>query len=209
MILAARDVVVETGAVAELMRAATLVERAAIAGPAYGGERAQRPQWARWDPRGGASAKLIRGNPDAEDWAPVDWVPGALMLLSVPSMKRIGGFDPSLFAYCEDIDLCLRARRAGYRVVVAIDAHAREMGHTISSEGYIYLNTLNSLRRREKHAPKREWVRGLSRASIDAFRSRVGSFMRSCMPLRRDTCRCRPVSFVQLGYALLSDAASW
>jgi len=43
----------------------------------------------------------------------VDWVTGAFMGFSRELFERVGGFDEDYFMYYEDVDFCLRARRAG------------------------------------------------------------------------------------------------
>jgi GT2 family glycosyltransferase len=46
-----------------------------------------------------------------------DWVPGAFMILRPEALRAVGGgFDESFFLYYEEVDLCRRLRRAGYRV---------------------------------------------------------------------------------------------
>ncbi len=55
------------------------------------------------------------------DWdharaAEVDWVSGACFLARRTAWDAIGGFDPSYFMYMEDVDLCWRVRREGWRV---------------------------------------------------------------------------------------------
>jgi N-acetylglucosaminyl-diphospho-decaprenol L-rhamnosyltransferase len=55
------------------------------------------------------------------DWdhsaaAEVDWVSGACLLVRRRTWEEIGGFDPRYFMYLEDVDLCWRARRAGWTV---------------------------------------------------------------------------------------------
>jgi GT2 family glycosyltransferase len=42
-----------------------------------------------------------------------DYVSGSCMMIPRSAIERIGLFDEPLFAYFEDVDLCLRARRAG------------------------------------------------------------------------------------------------
>lgn len=49
----------------------------------------------------------------------VEIVSGALLLLPRNVFEQLGGFDPGYFLHCEDMDLCRRARDAGYRVMYA------------------------------------------------------------------------------------------
>jgi GT2 family glycosyltransferase len=49
----------------------------------------------------------------------VENVSGALMLLRRTAFDRLGGFDPGYFLHCADLDLCRRARDAGYKVLLA------------------------------------------------------------------------------------------
>lgn len=46
--------------------------------------------------------------------SPVDWVAGAAMMVRREVMERIGLLDEGYFAYFEDTDYCLQARRAGW-----------------------------------------------------------------------------------------------
>jgi GT2 family glycosyltransferase len=48
--------------------------------------------------------------------ADVDAVSGAFMLMRADALHQVGGFDQQFFMYAEDIDLCMRFRRAGWRV---------------------------------------------------------------------------------------------
>jgi N-acetylglucosaminyl-diphospho-decaprenol L-rhamnosyltransferase len=45
----------------------------------------------------------------------VPWVVGAFFIVRREAWEAVGGFDPSYFLYFEDVDLCWRLRRAGWR----------------------------------------------------------------------------------------------
>jgi N-acetylglucosaminyl-diphospho-decaprenol L-rhamnosyltransferase len=49
----------------------------------------------------------------------VDWVCGAAMVIAGDFIRESGGFDPAIFLYGEDEDLCIAAHRAGRDVMVA------------------------------------------------------------------------------------------
>lgn len=51
-----------------------------------------------------------------------DFVSGCAMMLRREALERLGGFDPAYFMYGEDVDLCLRAKAAGYRIVAVPQA---------------------------------------------------------------------------------------
>ena len=133
VLLATQDVAVEPGAVEALAAALKAAPEAGIAGPLVfdserggtvlsRGERFALPficlprTWLR--PR--------RPRSQAYD---VSGVMGCLMLLTGACLESTGGFDARFFAYYEEVDLCIRARRAGFRVlcVPAAVAHHRGM----------------------------------------------------------------------------------
>lgn len=60
-----------------------------------------------------------------------DWVMGAAMMIRRRAMDTFGAFDPNIFLYFEDTDICRRAWEAGHRVTYTPVAkcmhyHARE-----------------------------------------------------------------------------------
>ena len=67
------------------------------------------------------------------DHAQLDFVYGCAMLLSARMLYAVGGFDERFFMYYEDVDLCLRARAAGYDVALAPDAHVWHLGSRSTS----------------------------------------------------------------------------
>ena len=62
----------------------------------------------------------LQGNaPNIEKIVDVDFVAGTALAIKKSVLDKIGLLDSKYPAYFEDIDLCFRARKAGYRVVVA------------------------------------------------------------------------------------------
>lgn len=51
----------------------------------------------------------------------VDWLAGLFLAMRAETFARLGGFDERYHLYCEDIDLCLRARAQGLRVLLLTD----------------------------------------------------------------------------------------
>ena len=45
---------------------------------------------------------------------PIDWVPGASMMIRRAVVDAIGGLDENYFLYFEETDFCLRALKAGF-----------------------------------------------------------------------------------------------
>ncbi len=67
----------------------------------------------------------LRDPESARAWIPVEWVEGACMAIRREVIERIGMLDPIFFAFYEEIDLCRRAIRAGYRVALVPGARIR------------------------------------------------------------------------------------
>ncbi len=108
-------------------------------------------------------------HPKAYDVVSLDteWVSGAAVLLRTSAMREVGGFEPRIFMYGEDVDLSWRLRCAGYRLRYV--ARAAVVHHTYSVaeevkplqalEG-IYVN----LCLRTRYAGRRQIAQGLSMA---------------------------------------------
>lgn len=47
---------------------------------------------------------------------PVDWISGAALMVRSEAFRAVEGFDPSMFLYMEDVDLCRRLRAAGWTI---------------------------------------------------------------------------------------------
>jgi hypothetical protein len=58
--------------------------------------------------------KKLRGHTQIKE---VDWLTGAFMLFRKSILEKVGGFDEDYFMYTEEVDLCYRVRRAGWKVL--------------------------------------------------------------------------------------------
>jgi GT2 family glycosyltransferase len=82
---------------------------------------------------------------DGVGWESVDYPHGTLMMLRRDCLEEIGLFDERYFSYCEEADLALRARRAGWEVGLVRGARVQNM-HLGSSVWLVdYLQTRNTL----------------------------------------------------------------
>lgn len=94
-----------------------------------------------------------------EDTKKVDWVPGTCLLARRDVIQRIGLFDPTFFAYMEEIDWCIRGRCAGYTSAFVPKA---KIWHKVSASGgplhYRYYLTRNQFWLMKKHASRKQYL---------------------------------------------------
>lgn len=108
-------------------------------------------------------------------------VSGAAMLVRRTVWERLGGFDERYFAYFEDVDLCLRARREGFKVRVAPRAVVWHKGRA-STGGVVppqslYYATRNHLMLMAEH--------GRGGRAARAARSMTVAFLNAAYALHR------------------------
>jgi GT2 family glycosyltransferase len=157
----------------------------------------------------------------------VDWVIGNGYLVRRAALERIGLLDENLFAYNEDVDWCLRARAAGFRIVYAGTAAIVHKGgsssaHRGSFPGW-YLVARNSVLIARKHGRWHQqlrfalqcggaWAARLLRAMAlrlvpgnRAARARGANLWTMELAFGRglmDALRGRPIPFAQLGLSV-------
>lgn len=68
-----------------------------------------------------------------------DWVNGACMVIPRTAWQQVGGFDTRYFMYCEDVDLCLRLRLAGWQLAAAPSAKVLHQGTRASHRQWQHL----------------------------------------------------------------------
>lgn len=147
VLLLTHDARLRAGTVAALLKAARAAPEFGVLGPVLW----SRSDGAPWS-YGGTGAPWRPGvhrrapRPDDDAVVECDWVDGAAMLVRREVFDRVGGFDERYFMYLEEPDLCLRARRAGWRVGVVTDAWAeQEPGAPRRPGAYSYLLMRNGL----------------------------------------------------------------
>jgi GT2 family glycosyltransferase len=79
-------------------------------------------------------------------WEAADYPHGTLMALRRSCVAEIGLFDESYFSYCEEADLGLRARRAGWAIGLVRGARVRNTHLGTSVAAVDYLQERNTLR---------------------------------------------------------------
>ena len=124
------DVVLQPGAVGELLGALEADPQAAIAGPQIIDAAGEVELSARAFPsiltgvlgRSSVATRLLQRAGAAPSGvaaalarrpAVVDWISGACMLIRRDAYEQLGGFDEGYWMYWEDADLCLRQAQAG------------------------------------------------------------------------------------------------
>ncbi|MGZ4462565.1 MAG: glycosyltransferase family 2 protein, partial [Gaiellaceae bacterium] len=79
-------------------------------------------------PRSGWMDEVVRKPSEYERRGSPDWISGACMLVRRSLLERLEGLDEGFFLYCEDKDLCRRARDAGFDVRFEPAAVCRHVG---------------------------------------------------------------------------------
>jgi GT2 family glycosyltransferase len=86
------------------------------------------------------------------------WTSGACMIVRSQAWRKCGGFDADFFAHMEEIDLCWRFNKAGYRTCYIPDSTVYHIGGgslPYNSPFKVYLNFRNSLFLLYKNLPDR------------------------------------------------------
>ena len=158
------DAVVSRHCLETLVAVARGTPGAGILSPQIAFQEARDQVWYR----GGEFSLWGRG-PRHTDWrrrveterppTDVDYATGCAMLIDPAVIHTVGAFDARLFAYCEDVDLSLRARRAGFRVLV-VPAALVYHGTTYTGQRRaqrVYYSIRNLIEVMRKHARWYHW----------------------------------------------------
>ncbi|HSK49752.1 MAG TPA: glycosyltransferase family 2 protein [Solirubrobacterales bacterium] len=130
----------------------------------------------------GTNAHLAEPRPVEGGIAPCDWVDGGTMVVRAEAVERAGAFDERFWGYCEEADLCLRFRRAGFAVGVAVDAVAeQDPGGPRRPGAWAYLLTRNGA----AYAWRAAGIRGALTIELRAAWLTLSSVARAALRLVR------------------------
>jgi len=148
------DAIVDPDAIAALLAAFAADPKLGVAGarlfnpdrtPQWSGGAAPTLAWMIGVVSGvGSVARLVRRG--GREQREVDWVSGAAMAFRREVWTQAGPLDERFRFYCQDIELSLRARDAGWRVAVVEEARVvHTIGGTVAAESAL------------QHDPERLW----------------------------------------------------
>jgi len=146
VIVANPDIRFQPNTIKKLQEELTAFPQAAIAGPALQNSDGTLYPSARAIPglRIGVGHALLGNLWPSNPWTrrylgdyrhqesrAVGWVSGALFLVDRACFSKVSGFDERFFMFFEDVDLCHRMKKAGYRTIYVPEARAlHEGGHS-------------------------------------------------------------------------------
>ncbi len=122
--------------------------------------------------RGRLFSTLERDRGQYDDARDVFWATGAALLLRRSALEEVGAFDERFEMHMEEIDLCWRLQRQGYRVRIEPRSTVYHIGGASLPQGSprkVYYNFRNSLLLLYKNLPPSDWRRTLPlRMALDA-----------------------------------------
>ncbi len=144
-----------------------------------------------------------------DDSRDVFWATGAAMMTRRSAVDKVGLFDEAFVMHMEEIDLCWRLHRAGFRVVVEPQSVVYHLGAASLAETSphkAYLNFRNNLLTLYKNLPRAAWRRvAAARAILDSIATlralllgrpseaaAIARAYRDAMKMRRQYANSRP-----------------
>lgn len=168
VLLLNNDTLVEPSFLERLVAEVLRCEKAALAGPricyhpsrdriwAVGGEMVFGPNLVALI--GHKKGDRYGGAPPFE----ADFLPGCALLIKREAVERIGFLNEDYFAYMEDVEFCMRARKAGFKCLVVPQAvvYHRPSFSTGGdySQGRKYLQALHTVRFLREWGSLKNWV---------------------------------------------------
>jgi len=91
----------------------------------------------------GFGNKTVLNKAKVTEAVEVDWAAGSFLLFKASLYRKLGGFDPNYFMYCEDIDICWRAQKTfGEKLIffpqIKAIHHAQHANRSLFSKHFIW-----------------------------------------------------------------------
>lgn len=94
---------------------------------------------------------------DRRSYREVDWVSGSAMFVRRSAFDQLGGFDPDYWMYLEDVDLCYRLNKAGWKTAYepaacVVHEQGTSTSKTPQALRFVKVHQDSVLRYQRKHA---------------------------------------------------------
>ena len=122
-----------------------------------------------------------RWSPDEPEEISLPWINGACMAVRRSVWEDVGGFDEQFFLFFDEVDWCMRATQAGWRVVLTTETsvrHQRSASFGTSTKGAYYYWRNRYLLNRKVQGRGRwtlHWARDLAKFAIRRRHLRSGA----------------------------------
>ncbi len=172
------DVTVAPDTIGKLVNTAGETDRIAAVGPAVFWKKTPEVLFAAYGKVDFSEAivKLVGANSTdvarfGSEPREVDWVVGCAVLLSNEALNEVGLFDEEFFAYHEEADWCVRAKKRGFKVVFVPGAKVLHVGQAATggakyASAKRYFVGRNSVLFARKHASCLQWCKFLACFSV-------------------------------------------
>jgi N-acetylglucosaminyl-diphospho-decaprenol L-rhamnosyltransferase len=137
--ISAHDALPEPECLSRLIDSFRLDTRLGIVSPQYGINHLPK-----FTPVRGQRLRSVDFRP-AGTVEPVPWVHGTLMGFRRACLQEIGLFDDRYFAYGDELEICLRANRAGWRTAIVWSAKVKNPETSVPKSLVTYLQTRGTL----------------------------------------------------------------
>lgn len=128
-----------------------------------------------------------------------DYVPACCLMTRSDVVSKVGGFDVDFFLYWDDIDWCIRVKKAGYRVVSDSNYQAFHKGGGANSKStvpryYYWRNKFVFFNRHSDFYPKEIIIPSLHKAILKHLTFRYLNNMQDLLPSLRQALNDASIS---------------
>lgn len=133
----------------------------------------------------------------------VDHVIGAFFLMRLSTFRELSGFDERFFVYLEDLDLSLRARRAGWITRFVASPPAYHLGGGVSRQvkaHRLFYATRSRIRYGHKHFPRwQAWLHTVATLALEPVSRCLHAILRRSFADLKATARAFGMLYRDIG----------